>query len=171
MREMLPALRRCRLVSHLRRTEFKVCSGLCSGSSINSCYSAGLSCQRRTNRLGRCRASIENSVSCHGLTAARNQGPEGQDIEIGDTASQRCRPPIHCPCGSLTTKSRKGSRQGGCPRAFGKPRSVTAHAASPQREAGIDATQRSRFDGSMELVSEAPTTDFGAESPLRNTGI
>src|SRR5664280_227643 len=36
-------------------------------------------------------------------------------LKIGDTARQRCRQPNHCPCGSLTTKSRKGSRQGGCP--------------------------------------------------------
>jgi hypothetical protein len=55
-------------------------------------------------RLERCRASIENSALCHGLMAARNQGPEGQDIEIGGTAHQRCRPQIHCPCGSLATK-------------------------------------------------------------------
>src|ERR1019366_2050309 len=64
--------------------------------------------------------SIENSALCYGLTAARNQCPEGQDIEIGDTAGQRCGPPIHCPCGSLTTESRKGSRQGGCPLTCGK---------------------------------------------------
>jgi hypothetical protein len=58
---------------------------------------------------------IENSASWHGLVAARTQGPQGQDIEIGDTARQRCRHPTHCPCGSLTTESRKGCRQGGCP--------------------------------------------------------
>src|ERR1035441_10017139 len=83
---------------------------------------------RRTNRLGS-RASIENSALCRRLTAARNQGPEGQDIEISDTARQRCQPPIHCPCGSLTTESRKGSRQGGCPTAFGKPISITGCAS------------------------------------------
>jgi hypothetical protein len=46
---------------------------------------------RRTKRVGRCKASIENSALCRGLTAVGNQGPEGQDIEIGDTAGQRCR--------------------------------------------------------------------------------
>src|ERR1035437_4932058 len=70
---------------------------------------------RRDELIRRYRASIENSALCDGLAAARNQGPEGKEIKIGDTAPQRCRPPIHCPCGSLTTESRKGSRQGGCP--------------------------------------------------------
>jgi hypothetical protein len=69
---------------------------------------------RRTTRPGN-RASIKNSALCRGLTAARNQGPEGQDIELGATVRQRCRQPTHCPCGSLTTESREGSRQGDCP--------------------------------------------------------
>ena len=47
---------------------------------------------RLTNRFGRCRASIENSALCHGLTAARNQSPEGQDFESGDTPRQKVSP-------------------------------------------------------------------------------
>ena len=71
----------------------------------------------------------------HGLTAAGNQGPEGQDVEIGDTARQRRGPPIHCPCGSLTTESGKGSCQGGCPPAFGKPMSVTGLRLARRKQA------------------------------------
>jgi hypothetical protein len=37
---------------------------------------------RRTKRVGRCKASIENSASCHGLTAGRKiKAPRGRTLE------------------------------------------------------------------------------------------